>query len=40
MADDLCIVKFKASSYCALCRKGLPDPQYDLDQLPTDEAWQ
>ena len=38
--DDLCVVQFKASSYCALCRKGLPDPEHDLDQLPADEAWQ
>ena len=40
MAPDLFIVQFKANSYNALCRKGLPDPQHDLDQLPADEAWQ
>ena len=30
----------KPAVYCALCRKSLPDPQHDLDQLPADEAWQ
>ena len=40
MANDLGSVQFKASRYCALCRKGLPDPQHDLDQLPADGAWE